>query len=541
MNKKLLSHFALALFAVSACRVNPDIAAFKETLDGWKAKRPQPTAGTSVSKIVDEQHSDHVMRYQETATSVTKRLEDLVLHDNSASSVYPGALLWTQPLLAGEIVPLRDLKGRPPVNVSFIGAKGPDPFAHNGTHPSFSQAYAQQAVKITKSTPALSYKLYVGEDLNATMLEAGLSAKYWGAKLGLETDKKGETRSSYAVVVLDQVYYSLAAAAPPTGGYAPISLLAADAAASEYHALMQTKGEVGFVRRVTYGRRLVLAISAKATQEAVRSSLNFSLSNVDGSITGKVDESSLSVWSSMKLNGVVIGGYVPSEATANLLTGPREHFLRNLNTFLTKTLEQSPDAGGALISFEVAYADDDAIFASHETAEYSGRDAGRKLRKAGSVTASDVPVSTGNQHGRIIASDGEIDSDDFTFVTMAYELRVAPDKRSVEAKFSWDALEGDSKKRFPKDTHIRSERDWHPIWRLQPDDRRSIERIEGAAAASHGPHFFAGKSLFRPQPFPGFGGMKNIFVVFDADGGDDEKIQSMSALMDFTVYLAGEN
>src|SRR5690606_28726625 len=137
-----MPRIALALLAFSASLVSQDVAALEATLTGWKAKRPEPRAGTRISetKPVEEEYSDYFMRYQETKTHVSKRLEELVLHDNSASSVYPGALLWTQPLLAGELVPLRELKGRPPVKVSFIGAEGASPFEHDGTHATFRQA-----------------------------------------------------------------------------------------------------------------------------------------------------------------------------------------------------------------------------------------------------------------------------------------------------------------------------------------------------------------------------------------------------------------
>ena len=143
-----------------------------------------------------------------------------------------------------------------------------------------------------------------------------------------------------------------------------------------------------------------------------------------------------------------------------------------------------------------------------------------------------LDLATDRSNARIERGDAEIDSDDWTSVGLSYVANVR--ERDIELTVSWYAQEGNHDK-SNGDTRFLSSKTFK-VFTVQgscPDSR--IVATPGLVRTTSKVKWYRG----RAHGFRGFddtGSLKNISVRFDGNGGNDDALQAMNAVLkDFSV------
>ena len=497
---------------------------------------------TTVGKITEVKQNGWYVTFQETTFQSADTLSELVLHDNTTGLMCPGTTVWTQPLLEGCILPLPHFQDRPNVIVSISGAKlegdGPVSFIHDGRFSDYQNKSAPLINRIVAAGPRLDLQIAYGRSLETALLEAGLSAKHWAAKLELNTSSKSMQERSFAVLDLDETFYSMMANIPNSAGYFRPEVLQhnPDFAKSVLHA-MQTNGEVGYIHNVDYGRRVLIAVSSAASEEELQRALKLSAGAFGFKLEGELTQRDLEVWSTMQTHAVVIGGEITSPF-AEVVTGNPAEFLKNVNAYLKSTKAWSSQTVAQPIAFTVRYCSDNAPFASYETVEFAGQIPVDRNRAEETILVTGKEVKLTGADARVLQGDTEIDTDDWTSVAVDYTIHVSPDRRAIDLTLTMDAYELEGDKSFEGDnTRIQTKRTIR-VFNLAADDPRLIKKVVAmpmTAAESH--HFRGELHNWLTYENGAVRALRNISVKVDAEGRKDTDAQGLTAVVDFTVEI----
>lgn len=402
-------------------------------------------------------------------------------------------------------------------------------FTYNGTYSDF-QAKAEPIFKATESTSTrVKIDFRISKTIEEALLDIGLSAKYWVVSMSAGLNQIRKSSRSVAIMTIDQTYYSASADAPPLGGYLPDSLVKADPKVAQrlYQLSLEGGGEPVYVRKVDYGRRVMIALSAEANEEQFRAALNVAVSAVSASGNFNFDDQTKKLWSSVEGKFISIGGKIPDNVGA-LFGGDIQAFVEAAKAILKpENMEVSKKFGPVPVSFELAYARDNAPMQVFETAEFGGkiqvRTQGRQTRK--------IPITTGPGDAAVVREDAEVDHDDWTLVTInSQALSVAGDGKTVVYKITWSTEEGSGDRHAPDETKIVNSK----TFVLSPEPGK-VELIS--------PDSFGARDLWygsnnggSPQAFPDCGLLSNIRIAFDGDG-DDIVHQQLSADLTYDIWV----
>ena len=141
-----------------------------------------------------------------------------------------------------------------------------------------------------------------------------------------------------------------------------------------------------------------------------------------------------------------------------------------------------------------------------------------------------VDIATGGDDAWVSRGDSEIDSDDWTRVTIESQtLGVRADGRTIEFTLGWKADEGNGDKSLG-DTTIRSRKTFYI------DAGQPIVTILSPLSVGRYAQWYRGE-LHTSQRFPDHGLLSNISVRFDSSGRNDPAAQRLTARLVFDVEL----
>jgi len=476
-----------------------------------------------------------------------RNLKKMVFHDNGTGLIYPGAPLWTQPLLRGSLMPVLT-PARPEIKVTMEDARledGVSPaFQYDGTNFDFRKKSHKVVNRIKAPATRLTLEIKTGKSLESALLKMGLSAKFWVAKLSVSSSSKATEQRSFAVISLHQVYYTMVADMRDPNVYAPVELAGKDDVGLILKR-MKHRGEIGYIRKVSYGRRVLIAVSAVATEDKLRRALKFSFGAWGIKTKGKLDSETRKVWETMDARAVIIGG-TADKSLADVVTGGPEQFLKHVNTYLKASTEWNADKTEAVpVSFEVRYCSDNEPVANYETVEFAGHIVTGRKRAGETVKCDSVNVELTKKDAKLIHGDEEIHTDDWTRVGVSYQFRVSKDRRRVELHLIMDAYECESDGNYHPEkndnrTHIRTSRIVN-VYELAEDDPRSIKKVIAQPLAASDKRKFGGHlhSWFTYGNGQ-VGALRDIQVHVDGKGRNDLERQGLKAIISFAVEIDRE-
>ena len=512
-------------------------------------------ADETKEEVVEEEGVDKLVELKKVSSRKTQQLSQLVMMDNTIGVVFPGAFLWAAAARDGQLHQLDQIPGRPPVTITFSGLVDPTttaasastndlvvmsgkprnsskPFSSFSTNGTFSD-FEEKSRKIFKSSIPATNRIVadynVSSSLKEALLNTGLSANYWCARMSAGLGNIEKSDRTVAILTLDQVYYSAATDAPLLGGYLPDELVKNDpllAARLAQGAI--TGGEVSYVRKVDYGRRLIATMSSQSSVDEFKQALSFAVKAIGSGIEGTESAEVKKAWNSVEGKLILIGGNYP-DGLSEVFGGDMKSFVNAVKSVMSKeSLAYNPKAGAVPIAFELGYARDNAPMQVFETAEFAGR---IPLRVFGKVTQK-KEVRTSGADSAIVQGDSEIDSDDWTLVRItSQKLTLSQDKRTLHFDIEWSAYEGESDRTIDSDnTIITSSK------RFDFSFNKPIKSIISPTAFGSAGQWYAG-GIDTPQAFPDHGLLNNIRVNFDGDGDNDNKRQSLTADLTFTIWL----
>jgi hypothetical protein len=139
-------------------------------------------------------------------------------------------------------------------------------------------------------------------------------------------------------------------------------------------------------------------------------------------------------------------------------------------------------------------------------------------------------VATSGDNASLARGDSEIDSDDWTLVTLSHQsLLLLADGHTIEFVVEWQADEGNKNKSLG-DTTIKSRKEFHI------DIGRRVVTIASPLAVGKITQWYKGK-VNSPQAFPGSELLRNITVQFDRSGRNDVAAQRLTATLVFDVEV----
>jgi hypothetical protein len=147
------------------------------------------------------------------------------------------------------------------------------------------------------------------------------------------------------------------------------------------------------------------------------------------------------------------------------------------------------------------------------------------------ISVDRTDINTGSMNAKIVKGDSEVDSDDWTSVDLAYQIKKS--SRDVQLELKW-AVQERNKDQSRGDTRIESKRNF-TLFRLGPGGC-IISGLSADVVLSADHEEYYRDRVHGQQEFPAIGSLERIRVVFDHKGSDDRSIQSLTAsLPGFTV------
>ena len=491
-------------------------------------------------KRTEVSSGDSILLMEERWFRTSNTLEDMVMRDNSVGFVYPGSLVWTAPLRDGRIEPLQQLPMRPPVRIAFAGIQGVDlNFTHDGSFFDFQHKMQNSVKRLEKSTPRLQIKIEYGKSLESALLRAGLSAKYWSASLDASASRSTKEQRSFAVMSVDQVYYTAVADTPDGQGHLPLSLIDANEAVASYLlSSMNANGEPGYIRRVDYGRKVIISLSSRASEEDLRAAMRFSAGTGPFKIKAEAEAKARDVWSKTEVRAVVIGGQV-TNGLIDALTGSFDGFLKSINAFLKETKNFTSEVGAAPVSFEVRFCSDNEGYSNYETVEFSGQIPIGSFAKGGELRKT-ANVELTSADARLLQQDWEVHSDDWTWIEVHYALAPTKDRRGVDLYVRMDVKECESNQSYRGKTHARTEKRIR-VYNVPHNDRRLIKNVTSLKnSGTESSHFGGELHGWFTYGDGVVGALRDIKVQVDGRGRDDKRHQGLNAKIDFVVHMDRE-
>jgi len=511
---------------------------FYELVDKAKADRVGDVVGTyEVSRGPTQEETNQagnqIAEYTEVTNRKTSALSNLVMMDNTIGKVYPGSLLWAAAVRDGQLHQLEQIPNRPLVTTSFSGLHNIQPapsaviFTHDGSYSDFMSHAAPVFGAAVNGGTRLVADFKISSSLKDALLSIGLSASYWGAKMEAGLEHIQNERRSIGVMTLDQVFYSAAVDSPPAEGFVPSRLLQCDSQLASVLAEGAVMGgEIAYVRKVDYGRRVLVSLSSAASSEELNMALKTAVDWATGHFSGEVDSKTKEVWQSVEGKLIIIGGSYP-DGVSGFFGGDIQSFVRAIQAIMSQ--QYVNDSRGALpVSFELGYVNDNAPMQVYETIEFAGKIPGRRWGRV--ITEEDI--ETNSKDAAVIRQDGEIDSDDWTMVELTSQtLQLSSDRRTIHFTVTWHAYEGEKNKTISSyKTIIRSSKTF------SHEFNKPVREILSPTSVGAAQQWYAGK-VHTQQQFPNHGLLRNIRVLFDGPGGQDQEVQLLNAKLSFEIWL----
>ena len=510
----------------------------------------RPIPGTERMKTA--QSPDLIEVFEEFEVEHAKPLKNLVMGDHASGLVFPGALYWSGPIYTeSRLIPVPLPTNRANVRTVLTDVRikedcptGGLEFNFPGNFGSYQTALLTRLDCVTGTAARVSFTYSDASHLKATLLDLNMSAKVWFNQLSGTLHEKREQNESTMAIALDQVYFTSVTDTPTQGGPFPLSLLNTSEYASQILPDMSSMGEVAFIRKVNYGRRLIITVSSSASQEDLEKSLKFKMGgfgvDIEGGVTDKVRE----VWRTMTVHGVLIGGKVNDGFARTLMADP-QNILQNLSAFIGETITFDSETVAVPISFEVALARGHMPLALYETTQFSKRNfVGNYCRSPVTVENQIIQMNESIEGTtmELTAGDRDIHSDDWTGVRVKYSIHPSANKKMVQLKLMMEAIELERNKNFNTRPGDRTKIETTNIFTVYtipescPNSRIvSIKNIINNGNKLNRDYY---GPFHNPRGFPKLGQLTRMSVIVDSDKDNDMPVQSFSGtLSGFRVTL----
>jgi hypothetical protein len=523
-------------------------ASYSDLLSYWKAQRPSGTEVITDAEVretgntTESKAGNEYIIFKEKLFKSAKPIRELVMQDHSVGFVYPGSLLWTKPIIDGQLIPLPSFPNRVPVKVSVTGiTEGSDlnTFIHDGSFFDFQNKSTPIIRSIQATSPQLDLKIGVGRTLKSALLDMGLSVSYWGNKFSVSSRDSNIEESSYAVLSLNEVYFTMTTETPDVEGFIPASITDRNSPEGFFIlSQMKNNGEIGYVRRVNYGRRILVAISSSSSKSDLKRALRLSAGGFGVKVDGNIEQNTKQIWEGMNAEVLVVGGRV-TPALHDAATGGFDSLLKNINTYLKDTAAYTPQSGAVPISFEVRYISDGEAFSNYETTEFAGMIPSRRVRGEENIQINDFKVLLTHEDARLMRSNDDLHTDDWTKVSVSHNFSVSPDQRSVLLYVEMNAIELEENESEKPKTHFRTAKTI-TAFQLAQDDKRKISNVLANPPKHSESHNLKGELHgFFNYDDGVVGALRDVRLSIDGPGGD-RRHQGLQALTSFTVEIARE-
>ena len=482
-----------------------------------------------------ETRGNMVFEYDRQAYRSQRSISELVLRDNTVGRIYPGSLLKARPLIEQSRLDLLALK-EPPRSIVTLSS-GIDEtlksIVHNGTFSDYIAKISPVIQSIQDGDVRIEYKTHYGKSLQSVLLRANLALDGWGAEINASVSKSEKKEKSFALISLDQVYFTAIAEPEERGSYLTQELFENQVNRDTLIKSLKRSGEPVVVQSVTYGRRLVVTLESDSSEEDLEAALAFKYNSGTGEVSGDISAENRETLARTRINASVIGG-VANAALIRAISSSPVDLRKNINDFIANTIKISPDIDAAPVSFTADYAFDRAQASSNLFADFSGYVPRGSYPPINRITDK-LLMDKNNKDDLSVGGDKEIDSDDWTYTRIQYELQIL-NTRHLALNIVYEAREGNKDKSFGDTRFIISKtigtenasEPWgpfdRPIKSFSVDTRKQKE------------HWHKGKK-HGFQPFPSFGPLKNIEVSFDKSGRNDDDAFKLKADIDFTVTI----
>jgi hypothetical protein len=478
-------------------------------------------------------------RIWERQVKASRTLSEMVFGDEMAGKVYPGSFLWARSLAQdGRLDMSFPLKRDAPLVVTLSDATtadgAPRSFEFDGSFSAFEEILQKFVRSITKPQAKFSESLSEIEDSKTSMLQIGIAASGWGAKVAADFEKSKTKNATSMLFEFSQAYFTVSCAPLPGKALFSSEVLNMNPdALGTFLPQYERNGELGVVRRVTYGRRVLMSVTSNYSVDKLKAAIKASYDGKAFEASGSLDAEKAKILSESEATVVVVGGKTDSEimGISNL---PTPEKLRRVLQYVSKTADVDTMTSAAVTAFEVVYALDSVGVLKAESTSFSQNF--RQLT-GNSQTISGSLQSLAWEPARKDAGDEEMYSDDITHVQIDCEVVLKND--GVFMGITYKAIEG-NKNGSEGDTKFRKVLLPTNIFPFTED--RKVISIEGQPARyfksirmqlkgkNHGPVGIPD----LPADFV----LKNIEVSFDAPGRNDLSQMDIQGNYEVRVGLA---
>lgn len=489
-----------------------------------------------ISPPTEVREGANFVTYKTATRRAQTTMSNMVFGNETAGKVYPGSPVWATALAVdGRLEPLFPMKRQQPYLVTVSDAimkPGVSAtFEYDGTFSDFTRVFALITSGIAKSQAVIDSTRSELQSVQAAMLQVGLNAKGWGASLAGSLQADRQSKKTAILVSLNQAYFTLTVE-PKAGQRHFMPEMFDDSASSQFLIdEMRTKGEIGVIRRVTFGRRLLLSITSSSSRDQLNAAVKAGYKTAGASISAELTAEQKQIMSEAETRLNVLGGR-PDPILVDNLVLPADVMLERVSSYLGSTVSPDELTSPAMTGFEVEYSYDRSPLLKLDTCQFDEQFQVSSRSAVGNMQDFVAPFSVGSDAATKLAGDTEIDTDDWTYSLVDYKLEVSPNKRSVIMKLRYDAREGNSNKTFG-DTFFRIQKTL-TVWSAPPT--RFISNIMSPTAESKAT-WHKGGGLFGGQPVDDFGALRNIHVTFDAAGKKDLDVMQIDGEVAATVEL----
>lgn len=315
----------------------------------------------SVCHVIESKREDRFgvpCTRETTENTVTQELESIVSFSPNISVLWPGAVIQGNSLESGLLVPIT-LK-RAPATITVTNLQFEDSHAlyhkqiENPAHPTVETAIHELLSQPVKGVQAARIQFFKREaySLEQGMLAVSLSARWLtnSVKAQLEQNIKKE-RSNY-IVRFVQPYYDISFQEPahPTEVFQP------DIKYDDVTSQMAVGNPPVYVSTITYGRMLLFIISASASAEDLRSTIDATFNS--GAFSGGLNLTlaQKQIITESEINVLALGGG-PGDAVSAIV-GDK---LTGIIDYLKAGANFSAASPGFPISYVVRYLKDNTV------------------------------------------------------------------------------------------------------------------------------------------------------------------------------------
>jgi hypothetical protein len=155
------------------------------------------------------------------------------------------------------------------------------------------------------------------------------------------------------------------------------------------------------------------------------------------------------------------------------------------------------------------------------------------------VQINDFRVLLTHEDARLMRSNDDLHTDDWTKVGVSHNFSISPDQRSVTLYVEMNAVELESDKRERAKTHFRTAKTI-TAFQLPQDDKRKISKVVANPPSHSEAHDFRGElhGWFNYEDGV-VGSLRDVKVHIDGPGGD-LRHQGLQALATFSIEIARE-